>query len=68
VIREGITIPVAGCGYVSRMVPTLSSAGRGVPDGFMDLVASGPVVTLAGRSPATLAGVAPASSSVPPAS
>jgi hypothetical protein len=26
VIREGITVPVVGCGYVSRMVPTLSSA------------------------------------------
>jgi hypothetical protein len=43
-------------------------AGRVVPDGFMDLVASGPVVTLAGRSPATLAAEAPASSSVRPAS
>jgi AraC-like DNA-binding protein len=83
VIREGITVPVAGYGYVSGMVSTLSSAepaeaaftyreqapppalapwvrclweltvqgegaGRVVPDGFMDLVASGPVVTLAG--------------------
>jgi len=84
---RGITFPVAGYGYVSGMVPTLSSEpapapppeagvayrelavpprlapwvrclweltvqgdGPGwiVPDGFMDLVASGPEVTLAG--------------------